>query len=294
MPSVQHQFLARAIPKVRRSSEVEDPEAVRRGKLTEHAKAVTTPPARVISGCDVTMTEDFGFPVYNLSVKGAHPTRSILYLHGGGYVSGADRAHWKYVAKLAEHLHARVVVPAYPLAPEHTWRDSHPQLLSSFEQVAIESPRGVMLMGDSAGGGFALALALQLKHRAGPQPTHLALISPWVDLTSSTPGTVEAAARDPWLKMSRLKLFAGWWAGGDDLRRPEISPLFGDLSGLPPTVVWCGTLDTLHPQVRELVKRATAAGADITYYEEPDLLHVYPLLPIPEARKAFAQLEGFL
>jgi len=294
MPSVQHQFLARVIPKVRRSSEVEDPERVRREKLLEQAKADTSPPNRVVRGCDVNTLDGFGFPVYDLKVTGTNPGRSVLYLHGGGYVSQADRAHWRYLVTLAERVDARIVLPVYPLAPEFTWRDSHPQLVSLFERVAIESAQGVTLMGDSAGGGFALGLAEQLAGRSGPQPTHVVLISPWVDLTNAAPGTAAASTRDPWLKMSRLRLYADWWAGGDDPTRPELSPLYGDLASLPPALMFCGTLDTLYPQCRELASRAVEQGWDLTYVEEPDLLHVYPILPVPEARKAIAEVVRLL
>ena len=294
MPSVQHQFLARVIPKVRRSSEVENPEEVRRTKLAEQAKADTTPPPRVVAGCDVTTLDGAGFTVYDLKVTGTTPQRTVLYLHGGGYVSHADRVHWKYVVALAERVDARIVFPVYPLAPQFTWRDSHPQLLSLFERLAIESPRGVTLIGDSAGGGYALSLAQQLAARPGPQPTHVVLISPWVDLTNAAPGTAAAATRDPWLRLSRLRLSAEWWSGGDDLTRPELSPLYGDLTGLPPTLMFCGTLDTLFPQCRELAERAHEQGWDLTYVEEPDLLHVYPILPLPEAKAALGRTSAFL
>ncbi len=294
MPSIQHQFLARAIPKVRRSTEVDDPARLRREKLAEQAGADTAPPHRVVHGCDVSSIDGFGFPVHDLRVTGTVPTRTVLYLHGGGYVSHADRAHWKYVVALTQRLDARVVFPVYPLAPEFTWRDSHPRMLSLFEQVAIESPRGVVLAGDSAGGGYALAVAQQIAHRAGPQPTHVVLISPWVDLTNAAPGTAAASARDPWLRLSRLRLSAEWWSGGDDQTRSELSPSYGDLANLPPTLMFCGTLDTLYPQCRELAERAREQGWDLTYVEQPDLLHVYPILPVPEAKQALATTLDFL
>lgn len=294
MPSVQHHFLSRAIPIVRKSSEVEDLEGARREKLAQHAKADTTPPSRVVRGCEVGTLDGYGFPVYTLAPAGSAPRRSVLYLHGGGYVSHADRVHWRYVVRLAERLDARVIFPVYPLAPESTWRDSRPQLVSLFERVAIDSAQGVTLMGDSAGGGLALALAEQLAGRAGPQPTHVVLISPWVDLTNDGPGTAAASVDDPWLKMSWLRLCAGWWSGGDDLTRPELSPIYGDLSRLPPALMFCGTLDTFYPQCRELADRAREQGWDLTYVEEPGLLHVYPILPIPESKRALTRTLGFL
>jgi acetyl esterase/lipase len=186
------------------------------------------------------------------------------------------------------------VLPAYPLAPTNTWRDSHPALLRLFEQLAIESPRGVTLMGDSAGGGLALAVAQQAAALPGPQPTGLALVSPWVDLAGDTPGTEEQRAHDPWLRLTKMRLYGGWWAGDDDVRRPEVSPLHGEMAGLPETVVLCGTRDLLLPQVRTLVDRLRAAGVAMTYREETGLLHNYPLLPTPEAGPARRALASFV
>ena len=245
-------------------------------------------------GLEVTSLDGSGFPVHDLRVAGVRPGRTLLYLHGGGFVSPLDRAHWRYVARLARRFDLRVVLPEYPLAPAHSWRDSHEALLRLFEQVAIESPGGVVLAGDSAGGGYALALAQAIAARPGPQPTRLVLVSPWVDLTDQTPGTVEAAGRDPWLKLSRLRLFGQWWAGDDDVTRAEVSPLNGDLTGLPPALMWCGTHDLLQPQCRLLADRAAAQAWDLRYVEEPGLIHVYPILPVPEARRALAELTDFL
>ncbi len=294
MTSVQHRILAALIPLVRRSSEVVDPEQLRAEKLADHAAAAPSPPSWLLRGIDVTAVDGYGFPVYDLRVAGETPSRTLLYVHGGGYVSHTDTMHWRYAARLARRFGLRVVVPVYPLAPEHTWRDSREEMLRLFEQVAIESSGGVVLAGDSAGGGFALALAQQIAARPGPQPTQLVLISPWVDLTDATPGTKEAAARDPWLKLSKLRLFGQWWAGDDDVDRPEVSPLNGDLSKLPRALMWCGTRDLLQPQCRLLSERASAQGWDLTYVEEPGLIHVYPILPVPEARRALAELTDFL
>ncbi len=294
MTSLRHRILASLIPLVRRSSEVTDPDRFRAEKVAQQAASANTPARRPMRGMDVTTVDGFGFPVHDLRVAGTTPPRTLFYLHGGGYVSGADAAHWRYVARLARRFDMRVVFPVYPLAPEHSWRDSHDAMLRLFEHVAIESPGGVVLAGDSAGGGYALALAQQIASRPGPQPTHVVLISPWVDLTDRAPGTLEASARDPWLKLSRLRICGQWWAGDDDVTRPEVSPLHGDLSRLPKALMWCGTRDLLQPQCRLLAERAADQGWDLRYVEEPGLLHVYPLLPVPEARRALAELTDFL
>ena len=293
MPSLTHRVLTRVIPVVRRSSEVTDPEQTRRDVLARQSEVQAAPSGRAVAGCDVRELDGYPLPVFEVVPRGDAPARSVLYLHGGGFVSGIDRFHWRYVAAVAR-AGLRVVVPAYPLTPTHTWRDCHEPLLHLFEQTAIASPGGVTLMGDSAGGGLALTLAQQVARRPGPQPTHLVLVSPWVDLAGTTPGTEDANRVDPWLMLSKLRLYGQWWAGGDDVARPEVSQLHGDFTGLPRTLVLCGTRDLLLPQVREAVRRASAAGVPVTYREEEGLLHVYPILPVPEARPALRDVLRFL
>jgi acetyl esterase/lipase len=272
---------------------VHDPEQVRRDVLAAQAKADPAPPRRVAKAFDVRQTQACGLPLYELRPAGADPVRTVLYVHGGGFVSGLDRFHWRYAARLAGGLGVRVVLPRYPLTPTHTWLDALPPLVELFEQLAVESPHGVVVMGDSAGGGLAVGVAQQVARRPGPQPTHLVAFAPWVDLTGETPGMQEAAQADPWLTLSKLRLYGTWWGAGDP-PDPAASPLSGDLSGLPPTLLMCGTRDLLLPQSRALAARATEAGSPVTYVEEPGLLHVYPLLPIPEARRAWRQVEAFL
>ena len=297
-PSLAHELLTLAIPRIRRSGEVTDPEAVRREVLDRQARrGRTTAPrsgGRLLRGCSVAELPDQPFPVFDLRPPGPTASRTVLYLHGGGFVDGIDPFQWRLAARLAVASGARVVLPAYPLTPTHTWRDSHPPLLRLFQQLAIESPQGVSLLGDSAGGGLALALAQQVAASAGPQPTGLALLAPWVDLAGDTPGTEEQRAHDPWLRLTKLRLYGGWWAGDDDVQRPEVSPLHGDMAGLPPTLVMCGTRDLLLPQVRALVARLEEARVATTYREEPGLLHVYPVLPVPEAGPARRELAAFV
>ena len=220
----------------------------------------------------------------------------MIYLHGGAYVRGVVGWHWRFLVPLADALGARAVLPAYPLAPEFTVEDSFEEMVPLFEEVAAESPDGVVLAGDSAGGGYALALAQALRDRGGPQPERLVLLAPWVDLTSSAPGTLEADERDPWLSFEHLSIYASFWAGSDDpaaLADPRVSPGLADLAGLPPALMLCGTRDLLQPACDALFERADAADWPLEYVVAPDLIHVYPLLPIPEAKAAFKHIVEF-
>ncbi len=298
-PSLRHQLLAWAVPRVRRSRDLDDVDSERARLERWHASLDRSFPTRLVPRFEQRFTletrETGGFPTHVLAPRGTATRRTVLFVHGGGYVAPIDPFHVRYAARLARALDARVVLPDYPLAPEHTWRDSFAAMTELADECAA-SPGGAVLAGDSAGGGYALALALALRDRGGPQPSHLLLHAPWVDLTTSTPDTAEVSASDPWLFLGKLNAYADWWAGSDDdLGRQEVSPGLADLTGLPPGLVFCGTRDTLVPGCRLLARRAAEAGWDLTYREVPDLIHVYPMLPfIPEARSAWRQTLEFL
>jgi monoterpene epsilon-lactone hydrolase len=299
MPSLRHQALARIVPRVRKSRDL-DHEPAERARverwhegLDRSLPTVTTPWfGRRFSV--VTETLPGGFPSYSIARRGALPTRTVLYFHGGGFMAPISAWQVSYAARMAVDLDARVVLPDYPLAPEHTWRDSHRALVELAERLATGDE--LIIAGDSSGGGLALAIAESVRDRGGPQPHRLLLISPWVDLTTSTPETAALDAVDPWLFIGKVRAYAGWWAGTpEELSRPEVSPGLGDLSGLPPALMFCGTRDLLVAGCRLLARRAAEAGWDLTYVEEPDLIHVYPVLPlIPEAKRAWRRTVEFL
>lgn len=290
------------MPRVRGSSDPGDPDAERARLERWHATLEPGLPtwlvpafARRFSVVTESLTGPSGdFPAYVVTPRRVEPRTTVYWVHGGGFVSPIDPFHTRYVARLARALRARVVVPDFPWAPEHSWRDSHDALADDVARWAARGP--VVLAGDSAGGGLALALAETLRDRGGHQPERMLLFAPWVDLTTSTPETHDLGSVDPWLNLGKMLIYAEWWAGSpDDLARPEVSPALGDLRDLPPTLMFCGTRDLLVPGCRLLADRAAAAGWELTYVERPDLLHVFPLLPvIPEARAAWRHTLEFL
>jgi monoterpene epsilon-lactone hydrolase len=301
VPSLRHELLAHTIPRLRKAGELDEPEAERsrldRWHATPELVGRTLPSGlvpRFDKRFEVT-TSDVGFPIHTIRRRGTRPRSTVYYVHGGGYVAPTDAIHVRYALRLAAHLDADVVLPDYPLAPGHTWRDSHDVMREGLAALTSTQDR-VVVAGDSAGGGLALGLVQSLRDRGHAPPSHVVLHSPWVDLTTSTPETYVLDAIDPWLFIGKLETYAGWWSGDPaDLARPEVSPALGDLAGLPPMLVTCGTRDLLVPGCRLLVDRATAAGARLTYLEAPDLIHVFAILPgLPEARRAWRHTTEFL
>ena len=300
MPSRLHAVYARVVPRMRKAGEMQGDERAERARVEAwHATLDRTLPTGAVRRFDrrfaVVTEEVAGFPTYVITPRRAAPARTLFYLHGGGFMAPISAWQVRYAALLAGAIGARVVLPDYPLAPEHSWRDSFEPVAALAARWAGE-PGGIVLAGDSSGGGYALALALALRDRGEAPPTHLVLHAPWIDLTTSTPETDAYDEVDPWLFKGKMRTYAQWWAGRpEDLGRPEVSPGLGDLSGLPPALMFYGTRDLLAPGCRLLRRRAAEAGWDLTTVEERGLIHVYPLLPyLPEARKAFHQTVGFL
>lgn len=298
VPSLVHAFYARVIPWRRGSGDLDSPEAERARIERWHAGLERSLPTGGVRRFEERYEVEVAtepFLVHTVRPRGRRPRTTLLYLHGGGFVSPMDPVHVRYALRLAEQLDAEVVLPHYPLAPEHTWRDSHEVLVDLLAGLTATQDR-VVVAGDSAGGGLALAVVMGARDRGAALPSHVVLHAPWVDLTTSTPDTRELDAVDPWLFLSKLEAYAAWWAGDPaDLGRPEVSPALGDLVGLPPTLVFCGTRDLLVPGCRLLADRAAAAGWPLTYAEAPDLIHVFPILPaLPEAARAWRQTREFL
>ena len=230
--------------------------------------------------------DELGFPTYTVTASSGGTSHQVLYLHGGGYVFDIASQHWSFVSRLAERLDATVTVPLYPLAPKHTWRDSLPPLTKRLVELSV-GPAPVTVMGDSAGGGLALSLV----HQAPDAVARVVLLAPFLDATVSSPESVRLERIDPWLGVAGGREAGRLWAGDDDPARPEVSPLFGDHTNLPPTLVLVGGRDCLAPQARDLAERG---GPAVELVDQPDLVHVYPLLPIPEARPAIERIVAVI
>ena len=247
-----------------------------------NARGPVAPPAWLPKRVRLTTDATAGFLVHRLAPLVESPvSTTVLFLHGGGYIHDFAPQHWTFMTSIVEGTGATVIAPQYPLAPQHTWRDS-------FEQVLDLARSTSVLIGDSAGGGYALAIGQALA--AEGVSRDLVLSAPLLDLTLSSAKTAEYDADDPWLAADGIRHGGRAWAGADDVGAPELSPLFGDFTGLGRVLVFTGTRDVLHPQSRQLARRMPAAEI----VTERGCVHNYPLLPIPEARLALHRIEAFI
>lgn len=290
MPSLRSRALSVALIAAGRRRRFASAEAVRsRVAAAARRPASHLPPRSLGRVAEVSRTFVGAWPVYDVSPRGTEPAAQVLYVHGGGYVDELVRPHWSMVRMLVTQAHARVVVPAYILAPRGTADRTVPvaaDLLSGLIESGRDGDGGTVLVGDSAGAGLALAAAQRLRDRSGVQPSRIVLISPWLDVSMSHPDQRAIEAADPLLARPGLReagrLYAGTLAADD----PRVSPLHGSFSGLAPMTVFTGTRDVLTTDSRELLRRARADGAEVELHEEVGLPHAYPLLPVPEGRVA--------
>ena len=259
------------------------PEAARRRMA--QSSATSTPPGRLRKRHQVTRRTQQGFDCWTVAPTAGAST-AALYLHGGAYISQMVIQHWALVSQLAD-AGVLVEVPIYGLAPHYTYRDAYPFVTDAY-RILVEQfdASKVSIVGDSAGAGLALGLAQSLEESGLPQPARLVLMAPWLDLTLSGEGITAAAPRDPMLTPAGLIEAGAAWAGGDDPKRPRLSPIHGSLHALPPTDIYIGSRDLFLPDIRRLAQLAGDAAWPVTLIEAPGAPHAYPLLPAPEGSKA--------
>ena len=222
-----------------------------------------------------------GMAVFSVNAN-ASVDRAVMYLHGGGYVRQPRIYHWKYINKLAAKV-GNVIVPIYPKAPRH-----HPQevveLLTKLYLLLCEKFDKVVLMGDSSGGGLALALCQSWAQTGLKQPEKTILYSPWTDLSLSNPEIERYQKVDPLICASSERIWGKLWAQDMDIRAPLVSPMFGDMGKLGKILLFTGDREILYPDLCKLYEKMQQQGADVHFTVGRGMNHVYQVYPIPEAR----------
>ena len=255
-------------------------------RLGRPARPPAMPTSKQLSGLSIKTKVVGGFPLH--VVKGSSQSeRVVVYLHGGGYVQPIAKQHWDLIAKIARETSSTVFVPRYGLASRHNVDDALAFLELVRKEVAgLGLP--VVVAGDSAGGGLALTIAQQSSWQQITK--RLILIAPWVDSEWTYEDFERYESRDPWLLSQSLRYIAIVWSGRGDYKRVEVSPLRGEMRGLPPTSIYVGDYDLLYQDALALEMTLAAAGIENTLHFQPGALHVYPLIPSPEGSAAVRKM----
>ncbi|HEY1116590.1 MAG TPA: alpha/beta hydrolase [Acidimicrobiales bacterium] len=286
--SMRARLLQRIIPKVMPSADLSPAE--QRAKLS---RPMGLPNRRV----DVVDLQVGGVPVTRVTPKGPARRRHLLHVHGGGFVVGTTRGFVGYLSELALQADATITSVDYRLAPEHPYPAAIDDCLAAYRAVSDEvSVESLALVGESAGGNAVLATLVRARDEGLPLPAAAVLLSPWLDLTFSGGSMERNRATELMLDPA---LFTGWrdaYVGAGDPSDPGISPLFADLSGLPPLHVQATSAEVLEDDARRLVERATEAGVEAELIVHDELWHIFqtqvPL--VPEARRALDQAVTFI
>jgi len=200
----------------------------------------------------------------------------ILYLHGGGYVAGSAKAYRGLASQLAGRTRRAVFVLDYPLAPEATVPAAPDAVMAAYEWLRTNGSVRVAFVGDSAGGGLSLVTLAQLAHTSQPSAAIAGVaFSPWVDLAFTGASMRDGHIEDPLLTYKYLQAGARMYLGGADSHDPLASPLFGDLSRLPPLLIQVGSDERLLDDARQYAERAAGAGSQVRLEVWQGMHHVF-------------------
>ena len=211
---------------------------------------------------------------------------TVFYIHRGAYFMDFTRPHWKLLEELIKEADVQVIAPAYRLVPFATYREAFELIVPLYREYCETHPdKNLILMGDSAGGGLALALTEYFKAEGIHMPDRLILLSPWVDVSMENEKIREYESVDPFLKVTPLRDCAEQWKGGLDVHDWHVSPIYGDLKGIRNVTVFVGTDGIFYPDITKFFGMLDEDPSNELIIGE-EMNHVYPLFPIPEAKPA--------
>jgi len=226
------------------------------------------------------------------------PRQVVLWLHGGGFFAGSCLTHRDLAARIARASGACILLPEYRLAPEHPFPAALDDAIRAYAWLREQgvAPGHIILGGDSAGGGLALALLLRLRATGQALPAGAALLSPWVDLALTGATLTTHAARDPLCAAEGLQLAAHLYLGSANPRNPVVSPLYGKLHDLPPLFIQAGEDEVLLDDAQRLARYAREAGVPVVLEIWEGMWHVWHgwAAELPEARQAIERIGAWL
>lgn len=249
------------------------------------------------AGIEVSPVTIDGLPAEWILPSAAGKDKVILYTHGGGYVSGSCQNHRTIVARVVKGSEVGALLFEYRLAPENPFPAAIEDSLAAYRWLLAQgvSPSNIIIFGESAGGGLCLATMIALRDKGIPLPAAAVALSPWTDLKCTgesyrTKAKVSLAPAESWT------VFSKYYVGDNDPCLPWISPLYGDLRGLPPILIHVGEDEELLDDSISFAEKAKDEGVDVTLRVGEGMVHCYPLLPpfIPEARQAMDEICAFI
>ena len=250
---------------------------------------------------DGVATDDIvlnGVPARWVSASDANPDKVVLMFHGGGFVAGSPTSHQRLAADVSSFSGARTLLVDYRLAPEDPYPAGLDDCVAAYTGL-LESgikPGHIVMMGDSAGGGLVVSAALRLKEDGLDQPAALVALSPWVNLACDGETMDTKAKDDPTTKRDDLLSMAKTYLNGLDAKDPMVSPIYGDLRGLPPLMIQVGMREVLLDDSRKLAVRARADEVPVMLEQWPGMFHVWHIWAdsLSDGRRALGGIGAFI
>jgi acetyl esterase/lipase len=222
----------------------------------------------------------------------------LLYLHGGGYQVGSIKTHRALVGAIAKSSGVCALIPEYRLAPEHPFPAALEDSLAAYKYLLEtgHDPSDIVVGGDSAGGGLAVSLLLEIRDQNLPMPASAILLSPWVDLTVSQPSVLKLIDQSPTLFLREMRIWAKNYAGDFPLELPKISPMYADLKGLPSMLIQTSDADALIDENQMLAANARRDGVEVDLQVWPGMFHVWQVFwrELSQGQEAIDKLGAFV
>ena len=292
MPSPEHDAIAAALAA---QEPPETPPSIEQQRAVFEKQFAGWPLA---SGVSVEAVDAGGVPAEWIAAEDAEPGRTLLYLHGGGYMLGSVATHRNLVGRIARKARARCLSLDYRLAPEHPFPAAIEDSLTAYRWLLGSGvdPARLAIGGDSAGGGLTLGTLVSLRDAGDPLPACALCLSPLTDLEGT--GDSMRTADDPLIAGSSgaVEQMTQTYLQGGDPRDPRASPLHADYAGFPPLLIEVGTREVLLDDSTRVAAKAREAGVDVTLQVEEGLIHVWQLFgpSIPESRSSLERIGAFL
>lgn len=260
-----------------------------------HRYSVPEPPQSVREKHQTEKIEIGGTAAYWLSKEKASKG-VLIYLHGGAYVVGPISMQWDYISKMSQRTEMAALVIDYRQLPDHPF----PAALEDVVKVVTtlqeqgELPGNWYFLGDSAGGGLALSSSYKLREEGADLPTKFVLMSPWLDVSMTNPALERTANDDPFLSRGMEKAVGGY-APKSELKNPLLSPMYGEVKGLPPMLLQTGTNEMLLWDARKFYLKCLESEVEIQYEEYEEMFHAFMIVTLlREAKQALDKQVEFL
>ncbi|HET7523616.1 MAG TPA: alpha/beta hydrolase [Acidimicrobiales bacterium] len=285
-----------AVLEARRAGQGAPPPTVEEMRAGMEVMLAALPP---VTGVSTEAAQCAGLPAEWTVPAGTDTVGTILYFHGGGYFQGSIATHRRLVAALCLAGGTRGLSVGYRLAPEHRFPAAVDDAVAAYRWLISdggEEPDRVIIAGDSAGGGLTFATLIALRDAGDPMPAGGFGISPWTDLAGTGKSLVTRKDQDPFIDPGGVDETAIRYAGDADRRNPLVSPLYGDLHGLPPLLIHVGGAEVLYDDAARMADAARSAGVEVEFADWPDAFHVWHMMVgmIPEADEAVAAAGAWI